>query len=179
MLTLDRRQIASLAVLAIVLLGCGLAVAVSLGARSEASQEFVERQELLARLQAQPHWRTATAATMAPEKAPRVAFVEAQTAGLAGALLQSHVARIAQEQHAVLISSGIEPAGRDDTPDSIRMQATFELNIKSLQGLLYELESGVPYVFVETLAVQPAGQRGGEDPILRLTLGMRTLWRRG
>jgi general secretion pathway protein M len=75
----------------------------------------------------------------------------------------------------------VEPAARDDAADAIRVQATLELNLKSLQAMLYRLESGVPYVFVETFALQPssATQVGANDPNLRVTIGVRALWRRG
>ena len=39
-------------------------------------------------------------------------------------------------------------------PNSIRVQATLDVAQKSLQGLLYQLESRTPYVFVDSLAVQ-------------------------
>jgi general secretion pathway protein M len=76
----------------------------------------------------------------------------------------------------------VEPARREDTPDSIRVQATLEVSQKSVQGLLYQLESATPYVFVDSLAVQTpstTGQRGAQDANLRLTLSLRALWRRG
>ena len=31
------------------------------------------------------------------------------------------------------------------------------MNLKALRAFLYQLESGTPYVFVDTLTVQPAG----------------------
>jgi hypothetical protein len=84
--------------------------------------------------------------------------------------------------HAALISSGIEPAKREDPPDSIRLQASLEMSSQAMQAFLYQLESGTPYVFVEQLAVQLGGsasQRAAEDPLLRVTLGLRAIWRRG
>lgn len=47
--------------------------------------------------------------------------------------------------------------------------------------MLYRLESGTPYIFVETLAVQSSteGQRQAEDPTLHVTLGIRALWQQG
>ena len=56
------------------------------------------------------------------------------------------------------------------------------MSLQALQAFLYQLESGTPYVFVEQLAVQLAGtasQRVVEDPLLRVTLGLRANWRRG
>ena len=65
-------------------------------------------------------------------------------------------------------------------PNSIRIQATLELGQKALQGLLYQLESGTPYVFVDLMTLQPASTAGtAEDPALRLTLNLRALWQRG
>jgi len=180
MLNLNREQAIALAALGALLLACVLAVAVSIGARSGALQELAERQELLARLQAQAGRRAETRGRVVAGTAPAAAFIDAPTAGLASAQLQTYIENVATEQHATLLSSGMESAARDDSPDAIRLQATLELDLKSLQAMLYRLESGTPYVFVETFVVQPsATQGGGEDPSLRLTVGIRALWRRG
>jgi hypothetical protein len=96
--------------------------------------------------------------------------------------LQAYLTQTAGAQHAATISSGLEPTKREDTPDTIRLQATFEVGLVALQAILYRLESGTPYVFVEALAIQPAGAAGGrppEDPLLRATLSVRAFWRRG
>ncbi len=56
------------------------------------------------------------------------------------------------------------------------------MNLKALRALLYQLESGTPYVFVDALTVQPASAAAGraaEDPLLRATLSLRAFWRRG
>ena len=60
------------------------------------------------------------------------------------------------------------------------MAATLDLGQSSVQGLLYQLESRTPYVFVDSLTVQPvaSGQRVTENPTLRLTLSLRALWRK-
>jgi general secretion pathway protein M len=82
----------------------------------------------------------------------------------------------------VLVSSGIEPAKSADPPDSIRLQATLEMSLPAVQAFLYQLESGTPYVLVDQLAIQLAGgasQQAAEDPLLRVTLGLRAIRRRG
>ncbi len=89
---------------------------------------------------------------------------------------------MAGRQNASLVSSGGETAKRDDAPDTVRIQATLDMNLQSLRALLYELESGTPYVFVDALTIQPVNTTAGqsvEDPQLRATLGLRALWRRG
>ena len=181
MLKFDHEQAIALGALGVVLLGCALAVGLSIGARSGALRELAERHEMLSRLQIQARQGSAAHGRLIAGAAPAAAFLDAPTPGLASAELQTYLARVAAEQQAALMASGPEPTARDDALDAIRIQATLELNLKSLQAMLYRLESGTPYVFVETLAVQPstATQRGAEDPTLRLTIGVRALWRRG
>jgi hypothetical protein len=61
------------------------------------------------------------------------------------------------------------------------LQATLDADLQALQALLYQLESGTPYVFVDSLNIQIPGtnaQRAVEDPLLRVTLGLRAVWRR-
>lgn len=181
MIKLDREQILAMGVLAVLLLLCTVVTGLSLLMRSNAAQELAEHHELVSRLEARAKaLRDARARSGAT--APAAAFLEAPTQGLAVAELQAHLVQMADNHHAVVISSGIEPARREDSPDSIRLQATLETSSQPLQAFLYRLESGTPYVFVEQLAVQLAGaaSRGAaEDPLLRVTVGLRAMWRRG
>ncbi len=180
MIKLDREQIVSVGVLAALLVVCLGLMGLSLQMRSSAAQELAERQELLSRLEVRAKARSDARAR--PGSAPAAAFLDAPTQGLAVAVLQAHLAQMANIHHSVLVSSGVEPAKHEDPPDSIRLQATLEMSLQALQAFLYQLESGTPYVFVEQLAVQLAGtasQRVVEDPLLRVTLGLRANWRRG
>jgi general secretion pathway protein M len=177
---LDREQILSAGALAALLLVCLGLMGLSLQMRASAAQELAERHELVSRLEARTKARSDARARAG--SAPAAAFLDAPTQGLAVAQLQAHLAQMADIHRSVLVSSGIEPARREDPPDSIRLQATLEMSLQALQAFLYQLESGTPYVFVEQLAVQLAGtpsQRVVEDPLLRVTLGMRANWRRG
>ena len=180
MIKLDREQILSVGALAALLLICTVMTGLSLQMRSNAAQELAERQELVSRLEARAKARSD--ARTRPGSASAAAFLDAPTQGLAVAQLQAHLAQMADIHRSVLVSSGVEPARREDPPDSIRLQATLEMSLQALQAFLYQLESGTPYVFVEQLAVQLAGtasQRTVEDPLLRVTLGLRANWRRG
>jgi hypothetical protein len=177
---LDREQIISVGALAALLLVCTGTMGLSLQARSNAAQEVAERRELLSRLEVRAKARSDARAQ--PGAAPAAAFLEAATQGLAVAQLQAHLAQTAEIHHSVLVSSGIEPAKRDDPAESIRLQATLEMSLQALQAFIYHLESGTPYVFVEQLSVQLGGtasRRAVEDPLLRVTLGLRAIWRRG
>ena len=147
-------------------------------ASSSGRGEASERREILSRLEA----KLRTVSNRPTAVAPPAAFLDASTQGLASAQLQSYLAQLADDQRASLVSSGGEAAKRDDAPDTIRLQATLDMNLKALRAFLYQLESGTPYVFVDALTVQPAGAVAGravEDPLLRTTLSLRAFWRRG
>jgi general secretion pathway protein M len=175
---LDREQLISVAALALLLFVCVLAVGTSLQARSDAVREVTERREMLSRLET----RMKTVSNRPNAAAPPAAFLDASTQGLASAQLQSYLSRLADDQRASLVSTGGENAKRDDPPDTIRLQATLDMDLKALRTFLYQLESGTPYVFVDALTVQPVGATAGravEDPLLRINLGLRAFWRRG
>jgi general secretion pathway protein M len=175
-LRLDREQALSLAALAMLLLVCVFAVGLALQVRADASGELAEHRELLSRLET----RMRADAGRSNGVAPPTAFLEAPTAGMASAKLQAYLTQLADAQHAGLISSGGEAAKRDEAPDTIKIQATLEMNTKALRAILYQLESGTPYVFVDALTLQPASTTAGnkEDPPLRATISLRSFWRR-
>ena len=177
---LDREQMLSIGALAALLVVCLGLMGLSLQMRMSAAQEVAERHDLLSRLEARAKARR-EARARSGAAAPAAAFLDAPTQGLAVAQLQAHLVQMADTHHAVLVSSGIEPTKRED-PDSIRLQATLEMSLPAVQAFLYQLESGTPYVFVDQLTLQLAGaasQRAVEDPLLRVTLGLRAIWRRG
>ena len=178
---LDSEQMLSIGALVALLLVCLGLMGMSLQMRANASQELAERHDLLSRLEERAKARRAARA-QSGAAAPAAAFLNAPTQGLAVAQLQAYLVQMADTHHAVLASSGIEPTRREDPPDSIRLQATLEMSLQAVQAFLYQLESGTPYVFVDQLALQLAGaasQRAVEDPLLRVTLGLRAIWRKG
>jgi general secretion pathway protein M len=177
-LKLDREQAVSLAVLVLLILTCVCSAGLSLQMRSDAGQELAQRRELLSRLETRMGADTGRPIAAAPS----TAFLNAPTQGIASAQLQAYLAQLADLQHAGLISSGGLAAKRDEAPDTIRLQATLDMNTKALRAMLHQLESGTPYVFVDALTVQPASATAGriiEDPPLRATLSLRAFWRRG
>jgi hypothetical protein len=175
----DREVLLSLGALAAVLAVCLSVLGFSLQARSEAAQERDARREVLSQLEA--HLKARNARPKSGSVAPAAAFLSAPTQGLAGAQFEAYLQQTAAAQHATVISSGLDPSRHDDRPDAIRLQATLDMNLEALQRMLYQLESGTPYVFVDSLSVQIPGsgaQRAVEDPLLRVTLGLRAIWQR-
>jgi hypothetical protein len=176
---INREQMTCVGALGLLLLTCLFAVTWSLQARSSAVNELTERREIFSRLEARAR-SGINASARRPSAAPAAAFLEAPSAGIAAAQLQIYLSQTASSQRATLVSYGAEPAKREDSADFVRVQATLDIAQTALQGLLYALESHTPYVFVDSLTLQPATtQRAVADPILRLTLSLHALWRRG
>ncbi len=179
MIPQDREALISVGALGAVFIVCASVVGFSLQARLDAEHQRDSRSDLLAELQA--HIRARKGAGLgAGGVAPAAAILAAPTKGLANAQLQAYLQQVADAHHAVLNSSGIEPAGHDDKPDTIRIQATLDTSLQSLQALLYQLEGGTPYVFVQSLNIElhdDNSQRAAEDPLLRVTLELRAIWR--
>lgn len=176
----DREVLLSVGALAALLVVCVSMIGLSLQARYAAAHELSLRSDLLSRLEARVAVRN-KARLKSGAVAPTAAFLAAATPGLAGAQLQAYLQHVADDHHAVLISSAMEATRREDPPDSIRLQAQLDTDLTSLQALLYQLESGTPYVYVESLNIQIPGvssPRASEDPLLRVTLGLRAVWRR-
>jgi general secretion pathway protein M len=175
----DREALWSVGVLGALVFVCANAVGFSWQARSNAASEFDTRGALLSQLEG--HAANRNKARLSGATAPAAAFLATLTQGLAGAQLQAYLQHVADTHHATLISSGMEATKHEDQPDSIRLQATLDADLASLQALLYQLESGTPYVFVDSLNIQIPGtnaQHAVEDPLLRVTLGLRAVWRR-
>jgi hypothetical protein len=179
---LNREQLIALAAVGAIVVLCATAMIVSLQARSDAIASLYEKLDALALLEARVGGGPKSRGPLQNPAAPPAAFLTTQTQGLAGAELQAYLAQLAAAQKAELVSSGIQMGGRDDPPETIRLQATLTATIGSLQALLYQLETGTPYVFVDALAVQlPSATIASvrEDAVLRVTLTVRALWRKG
>jgi general secretion pathway protein M len=181
MIKLNREQAIALGVLVLLVVGSIGTAAVSLVWRADAQQELSDRRDALAQLEARRAAGGDGKGRTVAALAPATAFLDAPTLGLAGAQLQDHLAKVAALEQATMISSGIEAAGREDAADTIRVQATFDIHLQALQSILYRLEAGTPYTFVEALSVQPSSvtaQRGSLDPLLRVTVRLRANWRK-
>jgi general secretion pathway protein M len=176
---LSREQAIALGALGVFVVLCIGLVTWSLAARSEAAQELADRQDVVARLEMAARAKGGTHDANAQEKAPAAAFLDAPTLGLASAALEAHVAQLAGH-HATLVSFAVQSNSGADHDEAVRIEASMDISQRGLQSLLYELESGTPYVFIESMTLRPAAataQSGAPDPQLRATLGLRALWR--
>ncbi|HLW90837.1 MAG TPA: type II secretion system protein GspM [Roseiarcus sp.] len=182
MFGLNRRRLFALLTLSAFLLVCAMAPTVALKARSDALVELSDAKDLLGRL-TNGQRRPGVNAGDRPQtpEAPATAFVNAQTPGLAIAQLETYLSNLAEPFHASLISFSGEQPDRADTPEIIRIRANIDLEYDALQPLLYKLEAGAPYVFVDSLTLRPSNARasGARAANMKAAIGLKALWRQG
>jgi general secretion pathway protein M len=178
---IHRKRSLALLALAGFLLAAAIPPALAVRARADAEETLTETQAQLDRLLGAERRATAKAnGSGYLREAPIEAFLDAQTPGLATAQLEAHLAKIAASLHANLVSSSAQQPDRSDGPDTIRVQANIELDYDALPMLLYKLESGEPYVFVESLALRPvnaSASRNAHNVAMRVSFGLKALWR--
>lgn len=175
----NRDQLFAVGGFCALLMVCAVTVVGALGSRADALQHLTEQRDQLAALEARSKSAPSRRVQAQNRAAPAAAFLDAPTSGLATAQFQAYLSDLVASQRAVLVASGV-PADRDDKTDAIRLQISFNATLPALQSLLYRLESGVPYVFVDALLVQPGGsaERTAGDAVLKVSLTVHAFWRR-
>lgn len=108
-------------------------------------------------------------------------FLEGQTVTVAGAAILQRVASAVRQFGGNVLSSQVELEGTQSKDGMVSVTMSCELDQPQLQQLLYDLEAGMPFMFVEQLVVQaPQGVAGGvtgtEGGRLRVLLGVSGQW---
>jgi|SRR5262252_4344347 len=137
-------------------------------------QAVAQAEDLLAQLErgrtnAAPH-----SEADAPQGSP---FLEGQTVTVAGAALLQRVAGAVTKVGGNILSSQVDVKEAQQKAGLVSMVASLELAQADLQKLLYDLESGMPYLFVDQLTVQaPDTVTHSEGGRLRVVLGVSGQW---
>jgi len=117
-----------------------------------------------------PGGRSADAAM--PSGSP---FLEGATVTVAGAALLQRVAGAVTKFGGNVLSSQLDVQGSHAKAGFVSMIASCELDQPALQPLIYDLEAGMPFLFIDQLAVQaPATSTG--DGKLRILLAVSGQW---
>ena len=104
-------------------------------------------------------------------------FLEGQTITVAGAALQQRVGTAVAKVGGSMLSSQIGLDGPAAKAGFVSLTANVEILQPALQSLLYDLEAGMPYLFVDTLAVQaPQAFGEAEGARMRVTIGISGQW---
>jgi general secretion pathway protein M len=74
-----------------------------------------------------------------------------------------------------VLSSQLDLQGTQSKAGFVSMVASCEIDQPALQPLIYDLEAGMPFLFVEQLAVQAPNSSSGEGK-LRILLAVSGQW---
>jgi len=139
-------------------------------------QAVAQAEDLLAQLERgrQTAALPASEAGDAPQGSP---FLEGQTVTVAGAALLQRVAGAVTRVGGNILSSQVDVKEAQQKAGMVSMVASIELAQPDLQKLLYDVESGMPYLFVDQLTVQaPDTVTHSEGGRLRVVLGVSGQW---
>jgi general secretion pathway protein M len=156
---------------AVLLAGYGLVLAPFITAYGEIDREVEEQLSLLQRYRSLANQRPELSAKLADleQQAAKLGdYLKGPTDALAAAELQNHAKAVIEGAGGSLRSTQILPVSVVNSKVPVR-QATLRLQlgigIKGLQKVLYELETGQPYLFVDQLTVrQPQMRRSSKEP---------------
>jgi general secretion pathway protein M len=115
------------------------------------------------------------AAEAAPTGSP---FLEGPTVTVAGAALQQRVTGAVTKVGGNVLSSQVDLEGSKAKQGYVSLVASCEVDQPALQQLLYDLEAGMPFLFVDQLVVQAPqpGTTGDENARMRVLLGVSGQW---
>ncbi len=100
-------------------------------------------------------------------------FLEGATVYIAGAALQQRVVAAVRAAGGAVLSSQIDLQGAEAKQGYVTLSASCEIAESALQQLLYDLESGMPFLFIDQLVVQSPQTSpgvGGETAPARMRL---------
>jgi general secretion pathway protein M len=103
------------------------------------------------------------------------AFLEGATVTVAGAALLQRVASAVTRHGGNMLSSQLDVQGQHAKAGFVSMVASCDIDQASLQPLLYDLEAGMPFLFVDQLDIQAPTASPGEGK-LRVLLGVSGQW---
>ena len=143
----------------------------------ERRQSVAAATDLLAQLEgrkASPRAAGGAGASQVPTGSP---FLEGQTLTVAGAALLQRVAGAVTKVGGNVLSSQVDVQGVQAKDGFVSVLASCELDYVALQRLLYDLEAGMPFLFIEQVVAQSpqtgSAQEGGR---MRLLLAVSGRW---
>jgi len=124
---------------------------------------------MLAELEGRASLRSSGSNSSAPAGSP---FLQGQTATLATASLLHRVTDAIARARGSIISSQVEATGDQAAAGRVKISVTCEIEERAFQQLLYEIEAGAPYLFLDRLQAQAPASPGGRMQIVLLISGL-------
>jgi general secretion pathway protein M len=109
-----------------------------------------------------------------------VPFLEGATVTVAGAALLQRVTAAVTRVGGNILSSQVELQGAKAGDGFISLTASCEMPYAMLQPFLYDLEAGMPFLFVDQLVAQAPQATGGvENAPMRVLIAVSGQWKGG
>ena len=103
-------------------------------------------------------------------------FLEGQTVTVAGAALLQRVADAVTKVGGNVLSSQVDVQGVQAKDGYVSVLASCEVEYTALQRLLYDLEAGMPFLFIEQVVAQTPQTGSAETGRMRLLLSVAGRW---
>jgi general secretion pathway protein M len=100
-------------------------------------------------------------------------FLDGQTVTVASAVLLQRVSSAITRVGGVIVSSEVEPRDPKLQDGFVTISANCELEQPALQQLLYDVEAGMPFLFVDQFTAEASTS---EDDHIRVLLKVSALW---
>ncbi len=100
-------------------------------------------------------------------------FLDGQTVTVASATLLQQITAAITGVGGRVISSEVAPRGERSADAFVRVVANCELEEGALQHLLYDIEAGMPFLFIDQFVAEAPAKEGGRMHVL---LGVSGLW---
>lgn len=105
-------------------------------------------------------------------------FLEGTTITVAGAAFLQRASAAVTKFGGNVLSSQVDLQGSQQKAGFVTIIVSFEIPQSGLQQLLYDIEAGMPFLFVDQLTVQtPAGFGASGEGKLRILLTLSGQWR--
>jgi general secretion pathway protein M len=146
----------------------------SIGDLLDQRRELAESTAMLEQLEGHKPARGASDVTM-PSGSP---YLEGATVTVAGAMLLQRVAGAVVKFGGNVLSTQLDVQGTPTRTGFLSMIASCEIDQPQLQQVLYDLEAGMPFLFIDQLMVQtPVSTPGAETTRLRVLIGVSGQWK--
>ncbi len=104
-------------------------------------------------------------------------FIEGATITQAGAALQQRMERAVARVGGALLSSQVELETPGRQPGFLSLSADIELPEPALQAFLYDIEAGMPYLFIDAFSAEaPHSTEDARGVRLRVALAVSGKW---
>jgi general secretion pathway protein M len=117
--------------------------------------------------------RTDTFGSSAPEGS---AFLEGRSISVAGAALQQRVTNAVTKTGGNVLSTQLDLEASRSKSGFINLIVSCELSQPALQQVLYDLEAGMPFLFIEQLQAQAPQAVGRDSGPLRVVMTVVGKW---